>query len=165
MKSKLRLLPLFVIYLLLISASHVVIKDTVTVNNQNIMVSGHHKLNSFKEGKRNFLQRLALKIFYSKKIRKATNADKLASASLWLGIGACFLLLLSLFVPYALLVSTPAGIAAMITGKSALNHKTSLVKKVRIGKRLGKVVLILFCILLLIVVLIIATSGSAKNAL
>jgi len=86
------------------------------------------------------------------------NADKLASTSLLLGIFSWGFLLLGLAVPFVILLSIPTGIAAMITGGSAVRNKTSQMGKARMGKGLGLGALITFALLLIIAAIIIASA-------
>ena len=108
--------------------------------------------------KLNFFQRLIVKFFIKKNNpADGTKADKQASTSLLLGIGACAFILLGLFVPYVILASIPTGIAAMITGGSAVRNKTSLVGKARTGKALGLGALITFGVLLILAAIVVSS--------
>ncbi len=120
-------------------------------------ISNPGTLHSTKARKLNFFQRWALRILMKKyKSAHGVNADKLASASLLLGIFSCGFLLLGLFVPFVILLSIPAAIAAMITGGSAVRNKTSQMGKARTGKALGLGALITLALLLIIAAIIIS---------
>ncbi len=123
-------------------------------------ISNSGAVHSTKAHKLNFFQRWALRILMKKyKSAHGVNADKLASTSLLLGIFSCGFLLLGLFVPYVILLSIPSGIAAMITGGSAVRNKTSQMGKARTGKALGLGALITFALLLLIAAIVISSVG------
>ena len=160
MKLRLQIFPMLGIYMLLISATHIVKKDTATVTTQNIIITGHHNSNLLKVHKLNFFQRLIVKLYLIKnKLANGTKADNLASTSLLLGIVACGFILFGLFIPYAILATIPTGIAAMITGGSAIRNKTSLVGKARTGKGLGLGALIAFGILLILAAIVLSSAG------
>lgn len=155
MKLSLRIYPILAIYMLLVSATCIEKIDTSIVNRENITITNHKNSNALKVHKLNFFQRLIVKIFLKKnKLADGTRADKLASTSLLLGVGACAFLLLGLFIPYVILISIPAGIAAMITGGSAIRNKTSLVGKARTGKGLGLGALIAFAVVLIVAAIV-----------
>ncbi len=155
MKLSLRIFPILAIYMLLVSATCIEKIDTSIVNRENITITNHKNSNALKVHKLNFFQRLIVKIFLKKnKLADGTRADKLASTSLLLGVGACAFLLLGLFIPYVILISIPAGIAAMITGGSAIRNKTSLVGKARTGKGLGLGALIAFAVVLIVAAIV-----------
>ena len=123
-------------------------------------ISNSGAVHSAKAHKLNFFQRWALRILMKKyKSAHGVKADKLASTSLLLGIFSCGFLLLGLFVPYVILLSIPSGIAAMITGGSAVRNKTSQMGKARTGKALGLGALITFALLLLIAAIVISSVG------
>ena len=155
MKISFRIFPILAIYMLLVSATCIEKIDTSIVNRENITITNHKNSNALKVHKLNFFQRLIVKIFLKKnKLADGTRADKLASTSLLLGVGACAFLLLGLFIPYVILISIPAGIAAMITGGSAIRNKTSLVGKARTGKGLGLGALIAFAVVLIVAAIV-----------
>ena len=155
MKLRLRIFPTLAIYMLLVSATCIEKRDTSIVNRESLTITNHKNSNVLKVRKLNFFQRLIVKIFLKKnKLADGTKADKLASTSLLLGVGACAFLLLGLFIPYVILLSIPAGIAAMITGGSALRNKTSLVGKARTGKGLGLGALIAFAVVLIVAAIV-----------
>lgn len=160
MKLKLWLFPLFGIYLLLISATTIKTEDkSAPAENQvsTVIPSASDMVNAHKL---NFFQRLALKIFVRKhKDGDVSKADKLASTSLGLGIGACALLILGMFVPYLILASIPLGIAAMITGAGAVRGGTSKIVKAKTGKALGLGALITFGVLLILAAIVISSSN------
>jgi len=150
------------IYILLISAAPVLKRDTSKIYQQNITLPIHNS-NSLKFHKLNFFQRLIVKFYFGKhKLQKDIKANKLASVSLWLGIGACGLICLSLLFPYFIFLSLPAGIAAMITGHSAIRNKTSFTGKARMGRALGLLAVIIFAVLFVIVLYILAASGGSS---
>ena len=145
--------------MLLTSATYIVRPDTSIVNKQNITITDHNNSNVLKAHKLNFFQRLMVKFLIKKnELLNGTRADKLASTSLGLGIGACASILLGLFVPFIILAAIPTGIAAMITGGSAVRNKTSMVGKARTGKGLGLGALITFAILLIVAAIIISSA-------
>ena len=155
MKLRLRIFPILAIYMLLVSATCIEKRDTSIVNRESLTITNHKNSNVLRVRKLNFFQRLIVKIFLKKnKLADGTKADKLASTSLLLGVGACAFLLLGLFIPYVILLSIPAGIAAMITGGSALRNKTSLVGKARTGKGLGLGALIAFAVVLIVAAIV-----------
>ena len=122
-------------------------------------ISNSGAVHSTKAHKLNFFQRWALRILMKKyKSAHGVNADKLASTSLLLGIFSWGFLLLGLAVPFVILLSIPTGIAAMITGGSAVRNKTSQMGKARMGKGLGLGALITFALLLIIAAIIIASA-------
>jgi hypothetical protein len=160
MSLRLKMIPILGIYILLISATCIVKKDTTVDNRQNITITNNGSAHFLRTHKLNFFQRLGLKILLKRnRNQNSLNADNLASTSLWLGIGACGFILLGLFVPFIILLSVPTGIAAMITGGSALRNKTSLVGKARTGKGLGLGALIAFGLLLLLAAIVISSVG------
>ena len=123
-------------------------------------ISNPGTIHSTKTRKLNFFQRWALRILMKKyKSGHGVNADKLASTSLLLGIFSCGFLLLGLFVPFVILFSIPTGIAAMITGGSAVRNKTSQMGKAKTGKALGLGALITFALLLIIAAIVISSVG------
>lgn len=123
-------------------------------------ISNSGTIHSTKTRKLNFFQRLALRLLMKKyKSANGVNADKLASTSLLLGILSCGTLLLGLFVPFVILLSIPTGIAAMITGGSAVRNKTSQMGKAKTGKALGLGALIAFGLLLIIAAIVISSVG------
>ena len=158
MSLRLKLIPILGIYILLISATCIVKKDTTVDNRQNITITNNGSFHFLRTHKLNFFQRLGLKFLLRRnRIQNGLNADKLASTSMLLGIGACGFILLGLFVPFIILLSVPTGIAAMITGSSALRNKTSLVGKAKTGKGLGLGALITFGLILLVAAILIAS--------
>lgn len=153
----LQLFPILAIYVLLISATCIIKEETITGTPQTASVQNYGNTHVLKAHKLNLFQRLMVKILLKKhKLQNDTNADKLASTSLILGIGACAFILLGLFIPYIILASVPAGIAAMITGGSAIRNKTSLVGKAKTGKGLGLGALITFGIILILAAILVA---------
>lgn len=158
MKLLLRVFPIVSIYMLLVSATCIERADTSIVNRQDITITNQKSYKALKVHKLNFFERLLVRFFIKKnKLADGTRADRMASTSLFLGVGACVFLLLGLAVPYIILLSLPAAIAAMITGGSALRNKTSLVGKARTGKALGLGALIAFGVLLLAAVILVAS--------
>ena len=152
---------MFCIYLFLISATPIIKRDSSGIDQHSTTLAYHKKSNLLKFHKLNFFQRLVLKLYLkNNQLRNGGKAYKLASASLWLGIGACALILVGLLFPYLILLALPAGIVAMITGNSALRNKTSSVRKARMGKAFGLAAIIVFAALLFVVALILATSGG-----
>ena len=164
MRLRLWIFPMLCIYLFLISATPIVKRDSSKINKHSITLTYHNNPNLLKFHKLNFFQRLIVKFYLKKnKLQNDTNADKLASASLWLGIGACVLILVSLLFPYLIFLALPAGIVAIITGNSALHNKTSSVRKARMGKAFGLAAIIVFAALLFVVALILAQSRRDTN--
>lgn len=164
MQLRLQIFSVLGIYIFLISATPILKRDTSKIYKQNIALSYHNNSNLLKIHKLNFFQKLMVKFYLRKnKLQKANKTDKLASVSLWLGIGACGLIFLSLLFPYFIFLSLPAGIAAMITGHSAIRNKTSFAGKARMGRILGLLAIIIFAVLFVVVVYILATSGSSIN--
>lgn len=91
-----------------------------------------------------FFQKIALRIAIRKwnkqhKIYDATKADKMASASLWLGIAA---IVFAIIPWYTILVAIPLGILAMIFGNKAKNAGTTKTSSASIGKSFGLAALI-----------------------
>ena len=162
MKLKLWLFPLFGIYLLLVSATTIKIEEkSVPVETQlsAVMPATAH---SVKVHKLNFFQKLVFKLFVSKNKQSDTEkADKLASTSLGLGLGAFAILILGLFVPYVILGTVPLGIAAMITGSSALRGGTSQTGKAKTGKAFGLGSLITLGVLLILAAIVIAAWANS----
>ena len=157
-KLRFQIFPMLGIYLLLISARCIEKADTSLVNKQNITITNQKDSRLLKVHKLNFFQRLIVKFFIKKnKLADGSKADKQASTSLLLGIGACGFILLGLFVPYVILASIPTGIAAMITGGSAVRNKTSLVGKARTGKALGLGALIAFGVVLILAAIVVSS--------
>jgi len=123
-------------------------------------ISNSGAVHSTKARKLNFFQRWALRILMKKyKSAHGVNADKLASTSLLLGIFSCGFLLLGFVVPFVFLLSVPAGIAAMITGGSAVRNNTSQMGKAKTGKALGLGALITFALFLIIAAIVISSAG------
>ncbi len=161
MKSILRIASVLGIYTLLVSAMCIERPVTSLVNKQNIIIPNYPNSKFLKTHKLNFFQRLMVKILAKKnKLVKSANADKLASTSLLLGIGACAFLVLGLFIPYVILATLPAGIAAMITGGSAIRNRTTLVGKAKTGKGLGLGALIAFGVVFIVVAIAVASLLS-----
>ncbi len=162
MSLRLQILPMLSIYIFLISATPIVKRDTSKVNEQSVTLSNHYNSGLLKFHKLNFFQRLMVKFYLRKnKLQNSIKADKLASASLWLGSGACGLIILSLLFPYSVFLALPAAIAALIAGHSAIRNKTSYVRKARMGKALGLVAVIIFAALFLVVTSILISSGGS----
>ena len=160
MSLRLKIIPILGIYILLISATCIVKKDTTVVNRQNITITNNGSSHFLRAHKLNFFQRFGLKFLPKRnRIQNGPDGDKLASASMLLGIGACGFILLGLFVPFVILLSVPTGIAAMITGGSAVRNKTSLVGKAKTGKGLGLGALIAFGLILLVAAIVISSIG------
>ena len=157
MKLRLKMFPLLCIYLLLSSATIIKTPTASRVNIQNNTIVQPENTRVVKVHKLNFFQRLLLK-FIIKKNKKdgGVRADKLASTSLLLGVAACVLLVLGLFVPYVILTALPVSIAAMITGGSAVRNKTSLIGKATTGKALGLGALIAFGVILIAAVILVS---------
>ena len=146
---------------MLIVSATIMQKGTTIANKQNITITERSSAHVIKAHKLNFFQRTILKfLLRNKKLEKNIDADKLAIASLWLGIAACGFILLALFIPYLILAVLPAAIAAMITGGAAVRNKTSLIRKARTGKALGLGALIFFGLLLLIVLFILGMGST-----
>ncbi len=80
-----------------------------------------------------------------------------------MGIAACAFLVLGLFVPYVILAAIPAGIAANITGGSALRNGTAKEGKAKTGKALGLGSLIAFAVVLILAVIVAAAYLSSWN--
>jgi hypothetical protein len=164
MKSRLLLFPLSCICLLFISATCIegVPVNTAGTNMVAVIVPAQTPVK--KAHKLNFLQKLVLKFYLKKnKLAEDAKADKLAKTSLLLGIAACGFLVLGLFIPPVILGTIPAGIAAMITGGSALNRQTKLIGKAKTGKGLGLGALIAFGVVVLAAALIIAAWFGGWN--
>ena len=162
MKVTLKLFMLLGMYVFLTSSVCIEKREPLLNATQSNAMTGIQEFNLHKRHKLTFFKRLALKLLLKKyKLNKSVNADKLASTSLLLGILACGFLLLGMLLPYFILATIPAGIAAMITGGSAVRNKTSLVGKAKTGKGLGLGAIIGFAFLLLLAVIIIASAGSA----
>lgn len=157
MRIQLKMLPLLCVYLMLISATSIKIAGTPGLHPQNNMAITLRNDDVMKVHGLNFFQRLLVKYVLKRSKRSDVRADSLASTSLWLGVSACGLLLLGLFIPYIILASVPVAIAAMITGGSALRNKTSLIGKARTGKALGLGALIAFGVILLAAAIILAS--------
>ena len=157
-----QIFPMLCMCLFLISATPIIKRDSSRIDKHSITLTYHNNSNLLKFHKLNFFQRLMVKFYLKKnKMRNGIKADKLASASLWLGIGACLLILFGFLFPYLILLALPVGIVAMITGNSALRNKTSSVKKARMGKEFGLAAIIVFAALLFLVALILVSSGGS----
>ena len=164
MKIKLVLFPLLGIYLLLISATAIEIKDTTASVNNQVTTTIPAASTEVKFKKLNFFQRVIFKIFVRKdKLIDEGKGDNLASTSLSLGIGTWITLLLGLAVPYVILASVPLAIAAMITGKSALNNGTSKEGRAKTGRGLGLGGLITFAVLLIIAAIVVSSWSGDWN--
>ncbi len=153
MKFKLLLFALMGFCFLSTTSMSVIKPGISTTNVQQV-----EKVKPAKVHKLNFLQRVVLKYYLKKNNATLVDADKLASTSLFLGIAACGAIVLGLFIPYLILAAIPAGVAAMITGGSAIRNKTSQVTKAKTGKALGLAAIITFGAL--IIVVIAALSGG-----
>ena len=169
MRLRIRIFPILFIYLFLISAIPIVRRDSSKINKHSITLTYHNNSNLQKFHKLNFFQRLIVKFYLKRnKLQNVTRADKLASASLWLGLGACGLVLFGFlfrylsFLALPVLLALPVGIVAIITGNTALRNKTSSVRKARMGKAFGLVAIIVFAALVLVIALILATSGGVS---
>jgi|SRR6185437_1077983 len=163
MRLRLYIVPVIGIYMLLVSAT-VIQKDTTIAHKQNITINAVGGVNVLKAYRLNFFQRIMVKfLLKNKKLKKNIDADKLASASLLLGVAACALLLLSLLIPYLFIAVLPAAILAIATGGSAVRNKTSFMRKAKTGKALGLGALIVFGVILVIVVIILSTMGSSTG--
>jgi hypothetical protein len=159
MKLKLWLIPLFSVYFLFTSAttSKTEIKSAPADSQASTIIPSTS--NSVKAHTLNFFQRLALKIFVRKhKEGDVSKADKLASTSLALGIGTFVALLLGAVVPYLILATIPLGIAAMVTGSTAVKGGTSKVGKAKTGKALGLGGLITFAVLAILATIALSSS-------
>ncbi|OQP63842.1 hypothetical protein A3860_23170 [Niastella vici] len=81
------------------------------------------------------------------------NADKNATASLWLGIAS----IVFLFIPtYTLLLVIPLGILAIVFGKHALSGGTKKELSAKVGKALGLGALITFAVLVIVALIFLA---------
>lgn len=169
MRLRLWIFPMLCIYLFLISATPIVKRDSSKINKHSITLTYHNNPNLLKFHKLNFFQRLVVKFYLKKhRLQNGIDADKLASASLLLGIGACVLILFGFLFPYLsflalpVLLALPVGIAAIITGNSALRNKTSSVRKAKLGKAFGLAAIIVFAALIFVIALISAISGGVS---
>jgi hypothetical protein len=164
MKIKLLLLPLLAFCLLAISATstqrnYAAIPVEVQSTNHAPVVSNEMKVEKF-----TFFQKIFFKLFVRKsKVGDEGKAERLSSTSLFLGIASWALLLLGLAVPYVAIASIPAGIAAMITGSSALRQGTSKEGQAKTGKGLGLGVLITLGALLIVAAIAVASWSSSWN--
>lgn len=164
MKTKILLSPLFGIYLLLISATSIEQKDTTISVKSQVTTEIPVASTEVKFKKLNFFQKVIFKIFVRKDKRAdESKADKLASTSLSFGIGSWITLLLGLALPYVAFACIPLGIAAMITGKSALKQGTSKEGRAKTGRGLGLGALITLGILLIIAAIVISAWSSSWN--
>ncbi len=150
---------------LLVSASvKPVLKDSTVVS----MVAAK-KISTFTEPsplkplKIGFLKRILLNRYINKfktyQLRTADpiKADKMARASLFLGISAVALL----FIPwYTLILVIPLGILAIVYGKQAIKNGTTKETMAKIGKGFGIGALIGFGVELIIAAIIIASWSS-----
>ncbi|MGH2566546.1 MAG: hypothetical protein ACRDE8_12350 [Ginsengibacter sp.] len=156
MRLKLQLLPLLGMCFLLASFTYIKKADKSSIAKTSIATTTNAPV--LKVRKLNFVQRFVLKLLIKKnKLLTSGRADKLASASLTLGIIACGTVLLGLFVPFIILLSIPAGISAMITGGSAVRHQTTQIGKAKTGKGLGLGALIAFGVLLILAAILLAS--------
>lgn len=164
MKSRLLLFPLSCICLLFISATCIESVPANTAGSNLVAVIIPAQTPVKKAHKLNFLQKLVLKFYLKKnKLAEDAKADKLAKTSLLLGIAACGFIVLGLVIPYVIFGALPAGIAAMITGGNALDRKTALTSKAKLGKGLGLGALIAFGVVVLAAALIIAAWFGGWN--
>jgi hypothetical protein len=155
MRLKLQLLPLLGMFFLLASFSYVKKADKPPIDKTSTALTTNAPV--LKVRKLNFIQRFVVKLLIKKNKRLTSGqADKLASASLTLGIIACGTLLFGLAVPFIILLTIPAGIAAMITGGSAVRNQTTKIGKAKTGKGLGLGALIAFGVLLILAAIILA---------
>jgi len=162
MKLSFHIFILVCLSVLLTSAVCINRSDISPAAAQSDVVSNPGNNQLHKARKFNFFQRLGLRLLMKRyKSGKGVNADKLANSSLLLGILACSLILLGLLVPVLLILAIPAGVAAMITGGSAVRNKTSLVGKAKTGKAFGLAALIAFGLLLILVILALAVLLAA----
>lgn len=160
MKLILQLSSLFAMYVLLASATYIKKSDTAVVNAETVTIAAATIFNVVKKHRLSFFQRLMIKVITkTRKLFSTEKADRLASTSVLLGLGACALLLLGLFVPYLLLGTIPAGAAALITGASALRNKTTMTGRAKTGKALGLAALVAFGVIVILVAIAIAGAG------
>lgn len=160
-KSLLRLNYFLVPFcLLLMSATYIEKKESAspdqTAREATIPVSANPAA-----GRLNFFQKLFYK--FSMKKHKAANKTgaNLASTSLILGIGAGACLVLGFAAPAILLATIPLGIAAFITGNSAIKQGTDEVAKAKVGKWLG--LGSIMALAALFIIALIALSSSDWN--
>jgi hypothetical protein len=162
MNLKISLFPLVCICLLLSSATTIKVHPKPVSHKEEVIMQTPLSINTPTENKLNFFQRLTLKMAL-KKFQPAnpTKADEQANTSLMIGIAACAFLVLGLIVPLIVLLSIPAGIIAMIMGRSALRAGTEKVSNAKTGKILGLAALIAFGVLLIAALIFIAAWGGA----
>ncbi|MCW3109733.1 MAG: hypothetical protein JWQ09_4239 [Segetibacter sp.] len=163
MKKRYLLFPLLAISLFLISATSIEKKENTMAGEPQLITATPMTVNKVVH-KQNFFQRLMVKLFVRKNEQvDKSKADNLASTSLFLGIGACALLLLGAVVPLMAFASIPLGIAAIVTGGSAIKQGTSEEAKAKTGKGLGIGALITMTVLLILGAIILASWNMNWN--
>jgi len=156
MKIRLWLFPLLGIYLFLVSATSVE-KIQKPMGEIQVAASVPVSATTVQTQKLNIFQRILNKLLMRKDKADVTKAGNLASTSLGLGIAACAAILLGFAVPYIFFASIPLGIAAMITGGSAVRQGTTKVGKAKTGKGLGLGALITMGVLLIMATILITS--------
>lgn len=163
MRIRYALLPLLGISLLLISATSIEKKENPVAAKSEAVTTSIISSRVVTH-KQNFFQRLLIKLFVRKgKQKDNSSADNLALTSLLLGIAACVSLLIGLVVPYLVFASIPFGIAAMITGSSAIKQGTNNKTKAKLGKGLGLGAIISITVLVIIAAIVVASGGLNFN--
>jgi predicted ferric reductase len=107
-----------------------------------------------------FFKKMVLRM-YLRKLRKphllqdsTANADKNATASLWLGIAS----IVFLFIPtYTLFLVIPLGILAIVFGRHAVQEGTKKQLAAKVGKALGLGALIAFTVLVILLLVFLST--------
>lgn len=164
MKLRICLFPLLVICLFLVSATSVEKKDTSTGSELQVTTASPATSKVVKVPKLNFIQRLMLKLFVRKEKQPASlKADRLAATSLSLGIAAWAVFILGLAAPILIFASIPLGIAAMITGSSAIKQGTPHKGKAKTGKGLGLGAMITLAVLLIIAAIAVSAMSFDFN--
>jgi len=157
MKIKLWMFPLLGIYLFLVSATSIekIHRPTDEIQVANVMPVSATTVQTQKP---NIFKRILYKLFVQKESADGTKADRLASTSLGLGIAAFGAILFGFAIPFFFIASIPLGIAAMITGRSALKQGTTRLGAAKTGRALGLGALITIGLLVTMVILVLATG-------
>ncbi len=165
MQTKYFLIPLVGISLFLTAATTTpkaetkVAKDTTAKVNIPFEPSAQMKVK-----KMGFFQKLAFKIM-TRKLKKhhykipydTAKADKMANASLGLGIAALVFVLIPF---YTIFLAIPLGIMAMVFGSNAKKSGTQKTTNASLGKAFGLAALIVFVLYIILAAIFIASWAS-----
>lgn len=155
MKIILRFIPLFLLHILLSSASFTTNQPGENSSKPEIMVSTPGAQTTTQ--KLNFFHKLLFKLSGKHAYSNQVNADRQAKNALTYGIVAASTLVVGLLVPYVILFSVPFSILAIAKGSKALKNGTALSSKASTGKTLGLVSLILFGVILALAIAVVSS--------